>query len=190
MYPLICILQVNLAFSVYFIYLSTLINTQFLAMVKKLLLVRHAEASHDADRDFDRPLTPSGQVASRLLANWIEKQEYSLNKIFSSEAKRAATTATIISEVLGTSLKLEEELYESSVRTFLKLINEVNTEIEVCAFIAHNPTITYLAEYITGEPLNMETAGMVEIDFEMPWNEIGEKSGSFKRYLSSSELAG
>ena len=189
MYPLNCNLQVNLAFNVYFIYLSTFINIQFLAMVKKLLLVRHAEASHDADRDFDRPLTPSGHVASRMLANWINGQDFTLDRIFCSGALRAHTTATILSEVLGTNLKMEEELYESSVRIFLRLINEIHDEITVCAFVAHNPTITYLAEYITGEPLNMETASLVEIDFNNSWEEVSEKTGKLQRYLSPSELS-
>ncbi len=158
-------------------------------MVKKLILLRHAEASSEADKDFNRPLTGNGQRAARHLAQWFEENDITIDRIYSSSAIRAISTAEILAERLGVSVKKEEELYESSVRIFLRLINETNAGFDVVLYLGHNPTITYLGEYLTGEPLNMEPAGATIIDLDTRWQEVSEKSGTLVQYLSPAVYA-
>ncbi len=158
-------------------------------MLRKLILLRHAEASSDAARDFDRSLTPSGQRAVRYLGRLFNDQGLEVEKIISSNAVRALSTAEILSEEMGVSVREEGDLYEASVRIFLRLVNDTTPELRSCIFVGHNPTISYLAEYLTGESLNMEPAGAALIDLEMPWLEVGERSGSLRQYFSPSVYA-
>jgi len=159
-------------------------------MVKKLILLRHGEAANDTARDFDRSLTPTGERTIRHLAIWLEENEFKLDKIFTSTAKRALDTASILSEALSVILKKEDELYESSVRTFLQLVNETDEETECCIFVGHNPTITYLAEYLTAQPVNLEPGGAAIIELEdVNWSQVSEKTGDLAQYLSPSAYA-
>ena len=160
-------------------------------MVKKLYLVRHAKASNSAASDFQRPLTAEGERLARHLGKWIDQQEIVIDLIISSTALRAKTTAELINESLGKSnIKQDQELYEASVRTFLRSVNAISDEYGNAMMVAHNPAITYLAEYVTGAPMvGMEPGSMAMITFsELDWAEIGEKTGSLDRYLSPVEF--
>ena len=160
-------------------------------MVKQLFLVRHAEASNNSSQDISRPLTPEGHRIARHLGNWLAESDWNINKVFSSNAERALDTANAITEALKMSrVNIESELYEASVRTFLGIVNQTEDSIDQALFVAHNPAITYLAEYITGEPVPaMEPGSLSIITFAgINWNMVGEKTGSLNRYLSPAEL--
>ena len=161
-------------------------------MVKKLYLVRHAEAANTTASDFQRPLTGEGERVARRLGKWLDEQAFSIDQIYSSTALRAKTTAELINESLGKgSVQQDAELYEASVRTFLRAVNAISDEINGAMMVAHNPSITYLAEYLTGSPIaNMEPGSMAIITFsDFEWAEAGEKTGSLDRYVSPREIS-
>lgn len=161
-------------------------------MVKKLYLVRHAEAANSTASDFQRPLTAEGERVARHLGKWIDLQALEIDQIIASTALRAKTTAELINESLSKgNVKDDEELYEASVRTFLRCVNANSEENTNILMVAHNPAITYLAEYLTGSPIvNMEPGGMAIISFSgFDWGEVGEKTGSLDRYVSPREIS-
>lgn len=161
-------------------------------MVKKLYLVRHAEAANTTASDFQRPLTAEGERVARHLGKWIDRQEFKVDQIISSTALRAKTTAELINESLGKgNVKHDEELYEASVRTFLRCVNSNTDENDNILMVAHNPSITYLAEYLTGAPVvNMEPGGIAIVTFSgFAWVEVGEKTGTLDRYVSPREIS-
>lgn len=159
-------------------------------MVKKLYLLRHAQASSQSEKDFDRPLTPEGERVVRHLAKFLEDKEIEIDRILSSSAIRAMATANILAENLGVVVKPVDELYEASARTFLVTINGIEEKYGKVLIVGHNPTITYLAEYLTNEAFQFETAGLVEMTLsETKWSEVGEKSAEFVAYSSPANYA-
>jgi phosphohistidine phosphatase len=84
----------------------------------------------------------------------------------------------------------EEELYEASVRTFLEVINELQVEWKNVIMVGHNPTISYLAEYITGSDIgDLSTCSVVQIDFSLKsWAEVSEGNGDFIRIIEPDQI--
>lgn len=155
-------------------------------MVRKLLLVRHATAG-EADSDHARPLTPSGERDARHLGRWLLDHYPEIDLILYSTSLRTKTTAQVIAEELKIlSVKENEELYESSVRTMLNLINNLPEENENVVLVAHNPTISYMADYLTSAPVtSMQPGSASIISFSnLDWNEISQNSGRFVEYYS------
>lgn len=161
-------------------------------MVKKLYLVRHAEASNSSPSDFQRLLTPEGERVARHLGKWIDQQQFAIDQIISSTALRAKSTAELIDESLRKgSIKHDAELYEASVRTFLRSVNAISSEYANIMMVAHNPAITYLAEYLTGTAIvGMEPGSMAIITLsDCEWAEVGEKTCRLERYVSPREIS-
>ncbi|MEM9329498.1 MAG: histidine phosphatase family protein [Bacteroidota bacterium] len=162
-------------------------------MVKNLYLVRHAIAENTSGVDFDRRLTAEGERLARHLGRWLDEHKIEMDKVYTSPAARALTTADLITEPRGMSGMVEEveELYEASVRTFLQTVNRVSESLSHVFFVGHNPTITYLAEFISGNGVdNMEPGSMVHLKIErLEWAHLGEKSGEFVKYLSPGEIS-
>lgn len=155
-------------------------------MVRKLFLVRHATAG-DADKDHERTLTPSGERDARHLGRWLLDKYSEIDLILFSSAVRAKTTAEIISEELKIlSLSENEEIYESSVRTMLKIVNELPEENENVVIVGHNPTISYFADFLTTSWLQTMHPGSAAIlSFEnMEWSEVSQNSGSIIEFYS------
>ena len=88
-------------------------------------------------------------------------------------------------------VRLSEELYEASVRTFLSEINTIEEDKKCVIFVGHNPTITYLADYLTSAPMsNMDPGSAIVITFQkIAWSEVTQDSGSFVCYRSPKTIA-
>lgn len=157
-------------------------------MPKKLILIRHAQAEAGGASDFDRHLTQEGQRDARYVGQWILDKDLKPEMFYTSTAIRASETTAAITEVLGLSNRAQEisNLYEASVRTFLREIKKVNEDFQNVVFVGHNPTITYLAEYVSGYSVNnMTPGGLVLLQLEVEtWKEVGEKSTAFIQYFS------
>lgn len=157
--------------------------------MKKLFLLRHARSEEkQADqKDFDRQLTAIGlQNATRMGINFQTKQ-LQFDMIVSSPAVRALTTASLIAEQMkyeNSKIHQNEEVYEASIRTLLLVVNNFKDDWQNVLLVGHNPSITYLAEYLTREPIgDLTTCGVVQIEFQVDsWSEVSEGNGTFINY--------
>jgi len=164
-------------------------------MSRTLYLVRHAEslsASGD-QKDFERTLTNNGYMNATKMGHYLFEQNVRPNKFVSSDAIRARQTTLNMAEQMKSDtnkIVWEHELYEASVRTFLKVVNDLQVEWKVVVMVGHNPTISYLAEYITGEAIeDMPTSSVVQIDFDLEsWAEVSEGNGNFIRQINSDQI--
>ncbi|MDN4164324.1 histidine phosphatase family protein [Cytophagales bacterium LB-30] len=151
--------------------------------MKDLFLIRHAEAAQASSRnqDFDRMLTSEGMREAKMLGVYISEQNIKPQFMLASAAPRALETARLILSCLDNSCELieQEDLYEASPRILLKAINEIAESKAAVALVGHNPTISYLAEYLTQEEVGqLPTAGMVHIRLEnMLWAEVSQATG-------------
>jgi phosphohistidine phosphatase len=157
--------------------------------VKQLYLLRHAQTleKRQDEKDIERMLTPIGfQNANRMGMN-LKNKKVQPDIIICSAATRTQQTAESIAEHVfydANKVHINSEVYDASIRTLLTVVNNLKEEWKTVVLIGHNPSISYLAEYMTGEAVgNMSTCGLVHIDFNLDsWQEVSEGNGEFKFY--------
>ena len=77
-----------------------------------------------------------------------------------------------------------EDLYESPVRLMLSTINKVSDQQNTLFIVAHNPSISYLGESLTGEFTgNMSPGAVLHLESSVnSWQEISQDSCSLKKF--------
>ena len=163
-------------------------------MVKQLLLIRHGEAQDSQGRpDAERELSAWGYQDMVRVGHYLKEQSWHPDVVFSSTAVRAMSTAQIVAEQIQYAtqrIQSTSDLYEASVRTFLSIINEQSNQISHIATVGHNPTLTYLLEYLTGEEVGSMVPGgfaLIELTVEN-WAEVSQRTGSLVMHKSPTEL--
>lgn len=157
-------------------------------MNKELFLVRHAEAdSTNFDiKDIERPLTSDGEIDASKLGKTMAELLGTPDLILSSTAIRTRTTTALLAEQLGydpVNVDFLEDLYESSTRILLRVINELEEKNTKVVIVAHNPAITYLAEYVSGAVIgNVSPAGLVHLKFKGSWAEVSQNNMELVKY--------
>lgn len=154
-------------------------------MAKQLLLVRHgkAEAYRSASSDFERALTRIGhEDAADMASRFIEKGVLP-DRIISSPANRALTTAKHFAKIWNISsesIKTDESIYEAKVKDLLTIINGFDDSCERIAMFGHNPSFTELANYLVDDGMvDIPTAGLVWIEFPFDsWSMISGSTGT------------
>ena len=153
--------------------------------MKKLLLIRHAKASHDnVYRDFERPLTPSGLRDATTMAERLHAQNIIPQAIISSPALRAETTANVLSEHLGLPKAHTDMLiYDAKKGDLLKVINGFSAQYDFIALAGHNPDISDTLTYLTGEIKDVPPGTVAVISFEIDdWKMMSKGIGDLIHY--------
>lgn len=160
-------------------------------MTKHLYLVRHAEAASREARQEDktRNLTQNGIKDSLLLGTWLRERNLSFDRIVSSSASRAEQTAHVLTEGLklnNPTIIVEDVLYEASPGQLLHYINDFEAGFAEVMVVGHNPSISYLAEYLTKADIgNMAPGSAACIQFECDgWKSIAENTGELVWYTA------
>ena len=164
-------------------------------MKKNIYLLRHAQADEkmSEEADLDRALNATGlQNATKMGINF-HKKAVVFDIIISSPAVRALATATLVAEQVkydSNRIHQNSEIYEACIRTLLKVVNQLKEEWSTVLLVGHNPSITYLAEYISKAEIgNMTTCGVAQLSFDnMTWEEISEGNGHLTSYEYTSLL--
>ena len=153
--------------------------------MKKLLLIRHAKASHQNGMDdFERPLKPSGIQDATVMAQRLHSHHIIPQHIISSPALRTITTANIFAEHLGTyTVETIDKIYEASQNTLFKTIAKLPDEWNFIALVGHNPGIAEILYYLTDKVKNVATGAVAFIDLEVDkWAEISKGNGNLLYY--------
>jgi phosphohistidine phosphatase len=152
-------------------------------MSKQLILIRHAQADlAPGQPDHQRPLTSKGRSDAFELGKNLRAKDISLpDRLFVSTAERARLTAEIAWKQWGgdlSQLQFEEELYNIPVGRLLRFVNQQDDGWGSLGIVGHNPTMTYLAEYLTGEAISFSPGTGAVIHFELQhWADIIQQSG-------------
>jgi phosphohistidine phosphatase len=125
---------------------------------RRLSLVRHANAEHDADvRDFERPLSRKGQNEAMEVARRFEERGLVPDLILTSAAVRTRETAEAFARVLGVSTRLlqaEDSLYLADGDHILATIRGIGPRIGHLMVIGHNPGISAAAISLAPEAVS------------------------------------
>ena len=158
-------------------------------MVKKLFLIRHAQAepASNVPTDFERRLTASGIRNAYLIGQYLKQEGVKPDGMISSTAVRAKLTV----ETIATQLEFDIEkvaytdtIYEASVRELFELVSDLDDHLDVVFVVGHNPAITFLADYLANTALpGMKAASVAQINFQADsWSLLTKNSGEFINY--------
>src|SRR6478609_9785737 len=100
-------------------------------MGKTLILIRHAKSdwSDGGEKDFDRGLNQRGNMDAPRMGGKLKEMGIMPDLIVSSPALRTTLTTEYICEQINypfDKVDFQEDIYEASVRTLLKVVNELN----------------------------------------------------------------
>jgi phosphohistidine phosphatase len=151
----------------------------------RLTLVRHAktEPARHGQEDWDRALESRGQRDAPEMARRLKQHRPKPERILSSPAVRAITTATIMARELGVSaqkVQQDERLYLASPKDMLAVIRELGERARHLMVVGHNPGITEFADRISSEREvdNLPTCAVYSLQFEIAvWSELQWDSG-------------
>jgi phosphohistidine phosphatase len=159
-------------------------------MGKTLILIRHGKSdwSNGGEKDFDRPLNQRGNMDAPRMGGKLKEMGIVPDLIVSSPAVRTTLTTEYICEQINypfEKVDFKEDIYEASVRTLLKVVNELKDTYTTVVIVGHNPGFSYLAEYLTGSEVgNIPTCGIVElkIDFDK-WALVSQNTAQLKSFI-------
>lgn len=164
-------------------------------MPKQLFIVRHAESAEKqvGQLDKERELTSTGMVQAAHLGTFIFKNQYTIDRVYASSARRAVRTAELVCDSMKVSveqIETTDELLDATPRTFFAFIREIDPDLECVMCIGHNPVVTYVAEYLTKSEIgNMSPGSLAIIEFKADkWSDLSEGSGELIRYVSQEIL--
>ncbi len=136
--------------------------------MKTLYIARHAKSSWDDPTlsDYNRPLNARGERDAPRMADALHQHNVQPDRILTSSALRARTTAEIYHETLGGILQEDDRIYEASATALLYLALELLDSVESLMIVGHNPGLTELTNLLGDAPIyNLQTSGVVGLQF-------------------------
>ncbi|MFT6866352.1 MAG: phosphohistidine phosphatase [Cyclobacteriaceae bacterium] len=153
-------------------------------MVRKIFLLRHGEAAipEHGVTDFNRHLTPKGFNQIRSLGAKLTEISYKPSIVYCSTSERTRQTCQNLTESMNQTWDVEflEEIYEGSVRSLFEVLSQTERDLHQILLIGHNPGISFLAEYLTGENVgNMMPGQLLKLEFALgDWSELSQQTCS------------
>ncbi|MDO6437469.1 histidine phosphatase family protein [Cyclobacterium sp. 1_MG-2023] len=151
-------------------------------MAKELLLVRHGitEAPGFDKKDLKRDLIQPGIDQLERLSKLLKANGQVCDHMVYSPANRCRQTAQILSSAVGVSKStVVNEIYQAGHGDLLQVLNNIDNGDAHVMMVGHNPGVSHLAAFLTGEDHLLFSPGMmVRIAFYLEeWQHISKSSG-------------
>ncbi|MBT8261400.1 MAG: histidine phosphatase family protein [Bacteroidia bacterium] len=146
--------------------------------MKTLYMARHAKSSWKYDLpDHQRPLKKRGHKDASLVSEKAKTDHKPPEKIISSDANRAQTTAMYFKKAFGVSDEnyiLNHDLYDFSGQSVMEIIKGLDNSLKRVMIVGHNHAFTSIVNMLGNEYIdNLPTSGFVIIKFPVDsWSEI------------------
>lgn len=143
--------------------------------------MRHAKSDWSADfeSDHDRPLNDRGVRSARIMGRVLTSVGQIPDLIVTSTAVRARSTARLATEagVWTCDIVLDPDLYGTGADSAVQVASTV-VGSDRLMLVGHQPTWSILVSVLTGQRLDMKTATVAVIEFDMEsWIELPSKQG-------------
>ncbi len=152
--------------------------------IKQLIVIRHAKSSWEDPglKDIDRPLNPRGQRDAPVMGGVLRDAGRVPDVLLCSPAVRARMTARAIAAAAGLSddrIQVADRLYGFGLDGLLKVIEALEARWDRVALIGHNPDLTALVEYLTGERVvHLPTCSLTGIEWAVDdWEHLMPGAG-------------
>ena len=144
--------------------------------MRTLFVMRRAKSDWNADyeRDHDRPLNERGVRGARLMGRVLSAEGRVPQLVMTSTAVRARSTAALANEA-GTwdaEIVLDANLYGTGADAAVQAAS-MAPDIERLMLVGHQPAWSILVSVLTGELVDMKTATVSVVDFDIDeWSGI------------------
>lgn len=136
-----------------------------------ILLLRHGES---ADRqmgelDSHRKLTKRGRASIERLALYLKEREFKPEIFLSSDAIRAAETIEMVTQVfqeISPVIVFDSFLYHGLDNVYLNLIQDYFALDRTIILVGHNPTLSSVAGWLTGNHVALSPGQMAVVQVE------------------------
>ena len=162
--------------------------------MKSILLFRHGKSDWNAkyEGDHNRPLSKRGIKAAKLMGEYLFNIKQVPEKIISSTAIRAKTTAELALKYgnWNSCLHLNPNIYYCTTHRLKSIIAKQDSNIDFLCLVGHEPTLSSFLYKITGESLNhFPTASMVRIELPLNhWKQIEFGKGLISWFKKPKDL--
>lgn len=152
--------------------------------MKRLTLIRHALAEDKlpGQRDWDRPLSKSGEMDAATMAMRLKIKNHKPDLILMSSALRTQQTAERFHHCFPSAeIEPYDELYLATSSQLLRLIHTQPDNANHLMIIGHNPGLTEFADMISNEYRiqGMPTASLVTMKLDITsWQALKPAMGS------------
>lgn len=160
--------------------------TQTQTPMKRLTLVRHAQADHDALHDVDRALTGSGRMDAVHIGKRLEQSGVHPTLVLCSSATRARQTWEQMARAYDSGADIQVQfldlLYGADVQEVLELLQGIGEETQELLVIGHEPVTSAVAHYLAGPASQdaaalrvrsgMSTATAALLSYQGPWQRL------------------
>lgn len=149
--------------------------------MRELILIRHAKSSWSIPEfdDFDRPLNKRGKRDLPFMANLLSSKINKPDIIISSPAKRTTLTTIEFADALkyeNDKIVWDKKLYLASSGVIIKILSQLNDEINLAIIVGHNPGLTDVQNLICNKEIeNIPTCGIVCMSIDKKWCELSGK---------------
>ena len=160
--------------------------------MKTLILIRHGKSSWETlSSDKERPLLERGEIDIKNVAQTIQKDLPQYFSVWSSNAKRALSTATIFCETIGflsEKIVFKDDLYTFDNIELENIIKTCDDSIENLILFGHNSAVTDFVNKFGNRFIdNVATSGLVWIEFDCnSWKNTS--NGKIKKVIFPKDL--
>jgi phosphohistidine phosphatase len=148
--------------------------------MKQLILIRHAKSSwaEVGQADIKRPLNERGMRDAPNMALRLSKLTTPDGFLVSTAVRTQQTMELFRPFFPNSKVMHEASIYEASVPHLLDAVCSLPKEWNTAALVGHNPGMSSLVAYFTGQYVDMPTCAVacVELNIET-WEEASEKLG-------------
>lgn len=133
----------------------------------ELYLLRHADAGDPTawtGPDAARPLSGKGRRQASRLGSFLRDRRFDPELVISSPKIRAAETAQIVAEAIGTEVRVDDRLAEGFMLAELQEILHEHGSLERVVLVGHDPDFSELTEELVGVPIPVRKGAFLRID--------------------------
>lgn len=139
--------------------------------MKTIYFVRHAKSSWKYDViDHERPLKSRGITDAGLVSSYVAPKLIAPQKIFSSNATRALSTAEFFKKawnISETDFSTHYDLYDFSGQQVLDFISDIDNALTTVMIVGHNHALTSIVNMLGDRVIDLvPTSGFVILQFE------------------------
>ena len=159
--------------------------------MKYLNIIRHADAEAQSlvKKDFFRNLTDTGEKDLKVLDEHLIQYDFKKHKIICSASLRTKQTLNSLKMSLNPESKVfySNDIYLGTFKTLLSYILLEENNAHMLTIIAHNPGVSDLLSYVTGEyeTRDMGTSAVASVIIDSKKAATLEGSGKLQFYVQS-----
>ncbi|MDT0203609.1 phosphohistidine phosphatase SixA [Nocardioides sp. AE5] len=149
---------------------------------RRLVLVRHGQAEPMAATDHARALTTSGRTAAHRVGAWLREQGIEADGALHSSATRTTQTWEEVRDAAGFTCPAEasDAAYGAEPDSLLDILRGTGEGVGTLVMVGHNPTISYLAQWLDGGGGDPEATQQMLIGFNTAASAVLAWDGSWQ----------